>query len=57
MKRIWYRIMFGLIMKIFTGLLPSIANASNCIRCISISNHKCMTQPTLNNLHPNEYSQ
>ena len=49
--------MFGLIMKIFTGLLPSIANASNCIRCISISNHKYMTQPTLNNLHPNEYSQ
>ena len=44
-------------MKIFTGLLPSIANASNCIKCISISNHKCMTQPTLNNLHPNEYSQ
>ena len=25
--------------------------------CISISNEKCMIQPTLINLHPNEYSQ
>ena len=24
---------------------------------MSLSNQKCMTQPTLNNLHPNKYSQ
>ena len=26
-------------------------------KCILLSNQKCMTQPTLNNLHPNKYSQ
>ena len=36
--------MFGLIKKIFMGLLISIVR-------------KCMTQPILINLHPNEYSQ
>ena len=25
--------------------------------CIKLSNQKCKTQPTLSNLHPNEYSQ
>ena len=49
--------MFGLIKKIFIGLFISIVNASNHTKCVSFSNQKCMTQPTLINLHPNEYSQ
>ena len=39
------------------GLLISIVNAFTHIKCISLSNQKCMTQPTVINLHPNEYSQ
>ena len=27
------------------------------LKCVSLSNQKCMIQPTLINLHPNEYSQ
>ena len=38
----------------FVGLLISIDNASNQTKCISLSNQKCMIQPTLINLHPNE---
>ena len=49
--------MFGLNKKIFIGLLTSIVNSSNHRKCISLSNQKCMIQPTLINLHPNEYSQ
>ena len=54
--------MFGLIKKIFIGLLINIINASNHTKCILVSSQKCITQPTLNlpltiNLHPNEYSQ
>ena len=49
--------MFGLIKKMFMGLLISIVNASNHAKCVSFSNQKCMIQPTLINLHPNEYSQ
>ena len=43
-------------MKIFIRLL-SIVSASNHTKSVSLSNQKCMTQPTLINLHPNEYSQ
>ena len=39
------------------GLLISIDNVSSHTKCVSLSNQKCMTQPTLINLHPNEYSQ
>ena len=39
------------------GLLISIFNASNYIMCVLLSNQKCMIQPTLISLHPNEYSQ
>ena len=46
--------MFRLIKKIFMELLISIVNASNHAMCVSLSNQKCMTQPTLINLHPNE---
>ena len=49
--------MFGLIKRMFMGLLISIVNASNHAKYISLSNQKCMIQPTLINLHPNEYSQ
>ena len=41
----------------FLVLLSNIINASNHTMCVSLSNQKCMIQPTLINLHPNEYSQ
>ena len=49
--------MFGLIKKILMGLLISIANAFSHAKCVSLTNQKYMTQSTLINLHPNEYSQ
>ena len=49
--------MFGLIKKIFIGLLTGLFNGSNHTKCILLSNQKCMIQPTFINLHPNEYSQ
>ena len=49
--------MFGLIKKMFIGLLSGIVNASNHIKCMLLSNKKCMIQLTLINLHPNEYRQ
>ena len=49
--------MFGLIKKIFIGLLTDLVNGSNHTKCVLLSNQKCMTQPILINLHPNEYSQ
>ena len=49
--------MFELIRKIFIGLLAGIVSASNHTKCMSLSNQKCMIQPTLINLNPNEYSQ
>ena len=49
--------MFGIIKKMFIALLASIVNASNHTNCAFLSNQKCMTQPTLINLHSNEYSQ
>ena len=56
-KITWYEMMFGLIKKIFIGLLTGVVDGSNHTKCISLSNQKCMIQPTLINLHPNEYSQ
>ena len=41
----------------FIVLLSSIVNVSNHTKCVSLSNQKCMVQPTLINLHLNEYSQ
>ena len=49
--------MFVLIQKIFIRLLTSIVSASNHTNCVLLSNQKCIIQPTLINLHPNEYSQ
>ena len=48
--------MFGLIKKIFIGLLTDLVNGSNHTKCALLSNQKCMIQLTLINLHPNEYS-
>ena len=53
--------MFGLIKKVFIGLLnfikslSSIVNTPDHVKCISLNNQQCMTQPTLINSHPNEY--
>ena len=49
--------MFGLIKKLFFALLTGLINGSDHTKCLSLSNMKCMTQPFLINLHPNEYSQ
>ena len=39
------------------GFLTSIVNASNHANCILSRYQKCMTQPTIINLHHNKYSQ
>ena len=50
--------MFGFLIKNrFIGLLTGIVNASNHTKCISLSNQKCKTQPTIINLHPHGYIQ
>ena len=41
----------------FTTILSNKVTGSNHTKCVSLSNQKCMIQPTLINLHPNEYSQ
>ena len=46
--------MFGIIFKMFIVLLTNIIDASKHTKCLSLSNEKCETQPTLINLHPNE---
>ena len=40
----------------FLGSLISIVNASNNRKCVLLSNQKCMTLPTLSNLHSSSYS-
>ena len=57
MKRASYKILSALIKKTFTGLLTGLVNKSNHKNSVSLSNQKCLIQPTLINLHPNEYSQ
>ena len=49
--------MVVLIKKMSIGLLISLVNASNHAKYISLSNRKCIIQPTLVNLHPIEYSE
>ena len=49
--------MFGLIKKIFIGLLIGIVGAYNHTKCVSLRNQKCEIQPSFTNLHPNEYGQ
>ena len=48
--------MFHIIKKMSIALLINIVNASNRTKYVSLSNKKCMIQPTFINLHPNEYS-
>ena len=38
-------------------LLTDIVSASNHRKCNSVNNQKCIIQPTLINLHPNEFIQ
>ena len=49
--------MFSLIKEIFITLLTGLVNGSKHTKCILLSNQKHIIQPTLINLHPNEYSQ
>ena len=49
--------MFEIIKKIFIVLLSNVVSKSNHTNCLSLSNQKCMIQPNLINLRPNEYSQ
>ena len=49
--------MFRLVKKMYVRLLKSIVSASNHAKRISLSSQKCITQPTLINLHSHEYSQ
>ena len=49
--------MFRLVKNIFIRLLTGFINGSNHTKQVLLGNQKCMTQPTLINLHPNEYSQ
>ena len=41
----------------FIRLLTIVVNASNHTKFVSLNNQQCMTQPTLINFYPNEYSQ
>ena len=41
--------MFWLIKKMFIVLLTGLVNGSNHTKCVSLSNQKCKTQPTLIN--------
>ena len=43
-----------IIKKILTWLLTGILSASYHTKCVPLSNKKCVTQPTLNNLNLNE---
>ena len=52
MKITCYKIMFGLIKKIFNGLFTDLANGSNHTKCVSLINQKCQIQPTLIILNP-----
>ena len=38
-------------------LLTDLVNGSNHAKCALLSNQKCKIQPTIINLHPNEYSE
>ena len=49
--------MFHITKKMSIASLINIVNASNRTKYVSLSNKKCMIQPTLIDLHPNESSQ
>ena len=56
-KETRYKIMLPFIKKVFIRLIATKVNASNPTKCVSLSNQKCTIQPSLINLHPNEYTQ
>ena len=49
--------MFGLVQKKFIEFLTDVTSASNHKKRASLSNQKDMPQPTIINLHRDEYSQ
>ena len=49
--------MFELMKKMLIGTLRGLVNVSNHTKYVLLNNQKCMIQPTLINLNPNEYSQ
>ena len=49
--------MFKIILKTLIVFLTSLVNGSNHTKCILLNNQKCKVQPSLINLHPDEYSQ
>ena len=49
--------MFGIMKKMFIGLSIGMVNESNHTKCVSSSIQESFIQPTLFNLHPNEYNQ
>ena len=49
--------MFGFIKKISIGLLANIVSVSSHTKCVCWSDQKCTTEPTIINLHCNEYTQ
>ena len=53
-KVTWHKIIFEIIQKVYMVLLISIVNASNHRKSLSFSNQKCLIQPTLVSVHPNE---
>ena len=53
-KGTWHKLMFEIIQKVYMVLLISIFNASNHRKSLSFSNQKCLIQPTLVSVHPNE---
>ena len=57
MKITGYKIMLGLIKKLFIGLLTGLVNGSNHTKCATLCNQKFEIQPTLIKLYSNVYSQ
>ena len=53
----WYKIMFGIIKKMFILLLSSIVNFSDNKKSVSLNNQKYKIQTTIINFHPNDYSE
>ena len=57
MKKTWSKIIFGLLKKLFIGFSTGLVNGSNHKKCVSLSNQKCLIQPTLRKLHSNEHNE
>ena len=49
--------MLGLLKEVFICLLTGQLNISNHTKFVLLNSQKCEVQPTLINLHPNEYCQ